>query len=83
MALAQCEKSPQDAIEINYDPRNPFDVCSLTFTPIFRGSKYVECPYTGARFVPECEGQICPLGNLTKIGADASGLMCSRAQIRT
>lgn len=80
--LATCEKSPTDAIKINYDPRNPFDICSSTFSPIFKGSKYVEDPYTGARFQPQCEGQISPVGDFVKIGADASGLLVSATQIR-
>ena len=37
--LAACEKSPTDAEQLDYDPRNPFDICSLTFTPIYRGNK--------------------------------------------
>eukprot|EP01025_Chloroclados_australasicus_P052828 TRINITY_DN6173_c0_g1_i3.p1 TRINITY_DN6173_c0_g1~~TRINITY_DN6173_c0_g1_i3.p1 ORF type:complete len:868 (+),score=125.06 TRINITY_DN6173_c0_g1_i3:140-2605(+) len=78
--LAACEKAPNDAVELDYDPRNPFDICSITFTPIYRGSKYVEDPFTGARFQPSCEGQLSPLGNIVKIGADASGLRCSAAQ---
>jgi hypothetical protein len=45
--LAACEKSPTDAVRINYDPRNPFDICSITFSPIYKGSKYAEDPYTG------------------------------------
>jgi len=45
--LTACEKAPNDAVRIEYDPRNPFDICSITFTPIYRGSKFVEDPYTG------------------------------------
>lgn len=56
--LAACEKSPSDAVQLRYDPRNPFDICALTFTPIYRGSKFAEDPYTGARFQPECAGQV-------------------------
>ena len=37
--LAACEKSPSDALKLDYDPRNPFDVCSVTFTPIYRGKR--------------------------------------------
>ena len=37
--LAACEKSPSDAVPLAYDARNPFDICSLTFTPIYRGNK--------------------------------------------
>ena len=36
--LAACEKTPTDAVTLDYDPRNPFDVCSVTFTPIYRGA---------------------------------------------
>jgi len=77
-----CEKSPTDSVAIAYDPRNPFDLCALTFTPLYKGARFVECPYTGARFSPECAGQLSPLGGIATIGADASGLVCSATQIR-
>mmetsp|Transcript_31726 Transcript_31726/g.82114 ORF Transcript_31726/g.82114 Transcript_31726/m.82114 type:complete len:1227 (-) Transcript_31726:281-3961(-) len=81
--LAACEKTPTDEVELNYDPRNPFDVCTITFTPIYRGNRYVEDPFTGCRFQPDCEGKICPIGGISKIGADASGLVCSPVQVRS
>ncbi|KXZ40981.1 hypothetical protein GPECTOR_1057g334 [Gonium pectorale] len=34
--LMACEKNPSDAVKLNYDPRNPFDLCALTFTPIYQ-----------------------------------------------
>jgi coatomer protein complex subunit alpha (xenin) len=79
--LAACEKTPKDADpDVNYDPRNPFDVCCLTFSPVYRGSKFALDPYTGARFQPECAGQLSPLGEFVQIGADASGLtLCAAA----
>lgn len=80
--LAACEKAPTDEVQLNYDPRNPFDVCCITFTPIYRGSKFVEDRYTGARFQPSCDGQLSPLGEFVRIGADASGLLISHAQVR-
>jgi coatomer protein complex subunit alpha (xenin) len=78
--LAACEKNPTDAVKVNYDPRNPFDLCAITFTPIYKGSKYVEDPYTGARFMPDCKGELSPLGDFVRIGADASGLYISASQ---
>jgi len=73
--LAACEKAPKDADPaVNYDPRNPFDVCCLTYAPVYRGSKFALDPYTGARFAPECAGRLSPLGEFVAIGADASGL---------
>ncbi len=126
--LAVCERNPSDAVQLKYDPRNPFDLCSITFTPIYRywlqstlttlmlrfnmslatkaqavamspwktgrgqgptkwflccrGNKFVECPYTGARFQPQCSGELSPVGNVAKIGADVSGLVCSPIQVR-
>ena len=80
--LQACERTPGDALEIDFDPRNPFDIDVINFKPIYRGGKYSECPYTGARFSPDCEGQVCPIGGMTKIGVDASGLVCSPTQIR-
>lgn len=36
----------------------------------------------GARFQQECAGEVSPLGDFVKIGADASGLLISATQIR-
>lgn len=79
--LAACEQKPVDEVPVNYDPRNPFDICCITFTPIYRGSKYVEDKYTGARFQPQCEGEVSPVGEIVKVGADASGLLVSPTQV--
>jgi len=74
--LGACERpGAADADpDVNYDPRNPFDVCCLTFSPIYRGGKFALDPYTGARFQPDCAGRLSPLGEFVSIGADASGL---------
>lgn len=34
--LTTCEQRATDKVQLEYDPRNPFDICSLTFTPIYR-----------------------------------------------
>jgi coatomer subunit alpha len=81
-ALVRCEAKPSDAFQIDYDPRNPFDLCAMTFVPMYRGTKTVSCPYTGAKFTPECAGQVSPLAEIAKIGADASGLVISHTQVR-
>ena len=33
---------PPPQVPVNYDARNPFDICTITFTPVYRGSKYAE-----------------------------------------
>ncbi len=50
--LTACEKAPADAVRINYDPRNPFDIDSINFLPIYKGSKHSEDPYTSESSVP-------------------------------
>lgn len=80
--LQACERTPRDELQLNYDPRNPFVVCGSTFTPIYRGSDDVSCPFCAARFVPQVKGQVCPVCDLATVGADASGLTCSPTQQR-
>ncbi|KAL9231674.1 hypothetical protein vseg_006869 [Gypsophila vaccaria] len=80
--IQAAERNMTDAIELNYDFRNPFVVCGATYVPIYRGQKDVSCPYCTSRFVPDQEGQICNVCELAVIGADASGLLCSPSQKR-
>lgn len=80
--LAACEKNPIDEVPVEYDPRNPFEVCSITFTPIYKGNPFVEDPYTKAKFKPECEGELSPVGGLSIIGQQASGMIMCKAQLK-
>jgi len=80
--LSACEKSPGEAVALNYDARNPFVTCAKTFTPIYRGTKDCACPFCGAKFVEAAKGELCTVCDMGKIGADASGLTCSPSQLR-
>ena len=55
-----------------------FEVCAGSFTPIYKGSPAVRCPYTDAAFRPEFKGVLDPLTELTEIGATATGLPAPR-----
>ncbi|KAF5730113.1 coatomer subunit alpha-1 [Tripterygium wilfordii] len=80
--LQAAERNMNDACELNYDFRNPFVTCGATHVPIYRGQKDVSCPYCSSRFVLSQEGQLCTVCDLSVVGADASGLLCSPSQIR-
>ncbi|KAF5734159.1 coatomer subunit alpha-1 [Tripterygium wilfordii] len=80
--LQAAERNMTDASELNYDFRNPFVTCGATYVPIYRGQKDVSCPYCSSRFVLGQEGQLCTVCDLSVVGADASGLLCSSSQIR-
>jgi coatomer protein complex subunit alpha (xenin) len=72
--IAAADRNPRNAVEVPYDEFTAFEICAATFTPIYRGSPSVTCPYTNATYLPEFKGQLDPLLNLTEIGAAASGL---------
>ncbi|KAL1968227.1 hypothetical protein VTN77DRAFT_2062 [Rasamsonia byssochlamydoides] len=71
---AQCERSPQDKIDIEFDQFAEFDICAASYTPIYSGSPSVSDPYTGAKYHEQYKGSICRISDVTEIGAPASGL---------
>ncbi|KAF8512519.1 coatomer subunit alpha-2 [Hysterangium stoloniferum] len=77
-ALAAGERNPRNALEISYDEFTEFELCGASFTPIYKGSPSVQCPYTGAFFLPEYKGKLDPLTRLTEIGAPSSGMPAPR-----
>ncbi|KAF5730128.1 coatomer subunit alpha-1 [Tripterygium wilfordii] len=79
--LQAAEREMNDAYELNYDFRNPFVTCGATYVPIYSGQNDVSCPYCSSRFVLSQEGQLCSVCDLSVVGANASGLLCSPSQI--
>ncbi|KAJ5801029.1 uncharacterized protein N7518_003097 [Penicillium psychrosexuale] len=71
---AQCERNPQDQIDIDFDPFAEFDICAASFTPIYSGSPSVSDPFTGAKYHPQYKGSVDRISEVTEIGAPASGL---------
>jgi coatomer protein complex subunit alpha (xenin) len=80
--LAACERTPTNACEIRYDEYNPFDVCSASYVPIYRGKPVVKCPLSGACYMPEYKGELCRVTKATEIGKDTIGLRISAIQFR-
>lgn len=79
MALAQAQVSKQPSPKINYDPKNPFDVCCGSLTPIYRGSQKIICPFCGACYLPKFNDTKCAICQLSRVGAnEASGLVLVR-----
>ena len=57
--LSVCEQRGTDTVQLDYDPHRPFDICSITFTPIYRGSACAEDPYTKARQAARSPHHVC------------------------
>ncbi|KAL3463038.1 coatomer WD associated region-domain-containing protein [Aspergillus heterothallicus] len=71
---AQCERNPQDKIEIEFDQFAEFDICAASHTPIYSGSPSVSDPFTGAKYHEQYKGSVDRISDITEIGAPASGL---------
>jgi coatomer protein complex subunit alpha (xenin) len=76
--IAAGDRNPRNTVEVSYDEFTEFEICAATYTPIYKGSPSVRCPYTDAAFLPEFKGKLDPLLELTEIGATASGLPAPR-----
>ncbi|MCJ1342136.1 hypothetical protein MMC31_000316 [Peltigera leucophlebia] len=70
----QCERNPQDQIDIEYDQFAEFDICAASYTPIYSGSPSVACPYDGSKYHSQYKGGLCTVCEVCEIGAPASGI---------
>lgn len=68
------ETNNTDAHTLNYDERNPFVVCGISFTPIYKNRPSIECPYCHTHYLPAHAGKLCPTCQLSEIGKETSGI---------
>ncbi len=71
------EKTPSDAVRLDYDERNPFSVCCGSLVPIYKGSESVGCPYCKAKYLPSFRDSICTICLVGKVGKAATGMVIS------
>ncbi|KAI3588207.1 coatomer WD associated region-domain-containing protein [Fusarium oxysporum f. sp. albedinis] len=71
---AQCERNPNDAIEIEFDQFAEFDVCAASHTPIYSGTAYEECAFDGSKYHTKYKGTVCRVCEVCEIGKHGSGL---------
>ncbi|KAG0041469.1 hypothetical protein BGZ83_001762, partial [Gryganskiella cystojenkinii] len=69
------ERNPRDEIQLDYDQFNAFVVCGVSYTPIYRGSPSVQCPYCRAHFKPEFQGNLCTICDIAQIGGTGTGMV--------
>ncbi|GAA6027118.1 hypothetical protein JCM8097_002404 [Rhodosporidiobolus ruineniae] len=75
--LQTANRYPRDAVEIDYDLHQAFDVCPASLTPIYANAPSVEDPLTGARYHPQFAGEVCRVSGVSEVGKSASGLRSS------
>ncbi|KAM3414072.1 Coatomer subunit alpha [Cercospora zeina] len=74
---AIAERSPTDAIEIEYDTYAEFEICAASYTPIYAGEASASCPFDGAKYHTKYKGTVCKVCEVSAIGAPSSGLRLS------
>ncbi|XP_068625550.1 coatomer subunit alpha isoform X1 [Battus philenor] len=72
--LQACEKTPTDEHSLLYDEHNPFNICGISYKPIYRGKPEEKCALCAASFLPEYKGRLCPVCGVAEIGKDVLGL---------
>ncbi|XP_022185613.1 coatomer subunit alpha [Nilaparvata lugens] len=80
--LAASEQVNTNEHEVLYDEHNPFTVCGISYTPIYRGKPEEKCPFCATSFLPKYKGEICNVCSVAVIGKDAIGLRISHLQFR-
>jgi len=78
--LSAAEKEPNDPHKLNYDEHNPFELCSQTFKPIYRGRQKINCFFCGAVYSPELTGRLCDACEVAETGKEGTGLRISSFQ---
>eukprot|EP01126_Amoeba_proteus_P014194 TRINITY_DN1615_c0_g1_i9.p1 TRINITY_DN1615_c0_g1~~TRINITY_DN1615_c0_g1_i9.p1 ORF type:complete len:995 (+),score=208.01 TRINITY_DN1615_c0_g1_i9:2205-5189(+) len=69
-------KGNVDETPLNYDPRNPFVLCSSSLTPIYQGNPHVKCPFCQAAYLTKFDGNLCGICDLAQVGRKGVGLQC-------
>ncbi|XP_026322907.1 coatomer subunit alpha isoform X2 [Hyposmocoma kahamanoa] len=72
--LQACEKTPTDEHQLLYDEHNPFNICGISYKPIYRGKPEEKCSLCMASFLPEHKGKLCTVCGVAEIGKDVLGL---------
>jgi len=78
--LKVCDTNRTNEVDLTYDERNPFVVCTKSFMPVYRGQPLARCSFCTAAFDPKFKGQVCPVCEIGEIGFKGMGLVNSRQQ---
>ncbi|KAF2879360.1 hypothetical protein ILUMI_26807 [Ignelater luminosus] len=75
--LQVSDMNPVDELQLEYDEHNPFDVCGITYRPVYKGQQKEICPLCDTSYFPEFKGMVCKVCDVAEIGKIALGLQVS------
>ncbi|KAJ8676975.1 hypothetical protein QAD02_012762 [Eretmocerus hayati] len=79
--LQACENNPTDEDVLDYDEKNPFTLCGITFRPIYKGEPEAKCPLCTASYQIQYKNSLCNICQVSEIDKPCGGLKIS-SQIR-
>lgn len=63
-------ETKEDRTDIEYDGLNPFDLCCVSFTPVYKGTGgLIWCPYCKSPALKKYAMKLCPVCELSPLGA--------------
>lgn len=80
--LQACEMNLVDEYTLEYDEHNPFNLCAITFKPIYKGKPEEKCSLCSASYNPSYKGALCNVCEVAEIGKEVIGLRISPLQFR-
>lgn len=74
--LTLSERTPTDEVNLEFEEREEFRICSGGFVPMYRGSKAVECGFCGAVYEAGkgWERGLCACCEIGAVGGSGTGL---------
>lgn len=74
-------KNPTNEVEFDYKEKIEFKICCVSKTPIYRGKQSISCPLCMSSAMPQYVGKLCPICDLSELGAEAPGLRIIRGKL--
>lgn len=75
--LQACDKNPIDEQKLDYDEHNPFTLCGISYTPIYKGNPEEKCGLCETSYLPEHTGKLCNVCKVAEIGKRCTGMLLS------
>ena len=65
--LKVCDANRSNELQVDYDERNPFVICTKSFKPIYRGQPMIRCAFCGGTFDPQFKGSVCSVCKVSSV----------------
>jgi coatomer protein complex subunit alpha (xenin) len=71
--LRVCDTNRTNEVDLTYDERNPFVVCTKSFMPVYRGHPLARCVFCTAAFDPKFRDKCVLSAKLARLGSRVRG----------